>query len=261
MSKRSPARALKGWASQGSELACVNLRGRKEVLKQKSWNTRKVWWAPILTRGKLHVMLFDEEFPGEPPAGAGALAQKLLAAINVRFPNATAKPSCVFVDRGKAFYHPASGKITPTFKKALGECGFTAFWGDDASVQAGPRNGGVLAPRAPGADTPKRLLAGDHRGFRDPPACVLRRCQRPSGGGGLVQGLPQEGAVAAGPGGRAPEGVSAPVRPNWATPCILHTAGGKKAPRQIVPIIGNCLSQTVTNSSTIWRPPYSRGDE
>ena len=31
----------------------------------------------------------------------------------------------------------ASGKITPTFKKALGECGFTAFWGDDASVQPG----------------------------------------------------------------------------------------------------------------------------
>ena len=127
----------KGWASQGSELASVNLRGRKEVLKQKSWNTRKVWWAPILPRGKLHVVLFDEEFPGETPAGAGALAQKLLAAINVRFPNATTKPSCVFVDRGKGFYHPASGKITPTFKKALGECGFTAFWGDDASVQPG----------------------------------------------------------------------------------------------------------------------------
>ena len=43
----------------------------------------------------------------------------------------------MFVDRGKGFYHPASGKITPTLKKALGECGFTAFWGDDASVQPG----------------------------------------------------------------------------------------------------------------------------
>ena len=30
-----------------------------------------------------------------------------------------------------------NGKVTPEYKKALQECGFKAFWGDDASVQPG----------------------------------------------------------------------------------------------------------------------------
>ena len=96
----------KGWSSPGSELASYNLRGRKELLRQKSWNTRRIWWAPILTRGKLHVVTFDEDFPGEEPAGARVLVSKLLAAVNVRFPQATRKPSWVFVDRGKGFLQP-----------------------------------------------------------------------------------------------------------------------------------------------------------
>ena len=217
----------KGWASQGSELASVNLRGRKEVLKQESWNTRKVWWAPILTRGKLHVVLFDEEFPGETPAGAGAL--------DVRFPNAATKPSCVFVDRGKGFYHPASGKITPTFKKALGEGGFTAFWGDDASVQPGHLQELMLHETAVSwlrVRLERTLPSACWRETTEAFGTRLRACcadvtERQSGGGGLVQGLPQEGAVAAGPGGRAPEGVSARVRPNWAPECMLNTVGKK----------------------------------
>jgi hypothetical protein len=43
----------------------------------------------------------------------------------------------VFVDRGKGFYNPSTGKITPEFSAALRECGFHAFWGDNASVQPG----------------------------------------------------------------------------------------------------------------------------
>jgi len=127
----------KGWVSSGSERASYNLRGKQEVLKQKSWNTRKVWWAPILTRGKLHVVVFDGTFPGEEPAGATVLVQKLLVAVNVRFPNADRKPKWVMVDRGRGFYNSGNGKITEPFKKALRDCGFKAFWGDDASVQPG----------------------------------------------------------------------------------------------------------------------------
>ena len=57
--------------------------------------------------------------------------------MNVRFPNARTKPKCVFVDRGKGFYHPGSAKITREFAAALKECGFRAFWGDDARRQPG----------------------------------------------------------------------------------------------------------------------------
>ena len=127
----------KGWQSDGSELASYNLRGRKEVLKQKQWNTRRVWWAPVLAKGKLHVVIFDEGFPGEVPDGAAILVAKLRAAVNARWPGRTRKPTCVFVDRGKGFYNPGNGKITPEFSAALTEHGFTAFWGQDASAQPG----------------------------------------------------------------------------------------------------------------------------
>ena len=130
-------KGAKGWASPGSELASVNLRGRKEVLKQKAWNKLRVWWAPILTRGKLHVIVFDDDFPGEEPLGARLLVKKLLVAVNLRFPNAATKPAWVFVDRGKGFYNPGTGAITKEFRAALRECGFKAFWGDNAAVQPG----------------------------------------------------------------------------------------------------------------------------
>ena len=41
------------------------------------------------------------------------------------------------MDRGKGFYNPSTGKITPEYSAALREYGFKAFWGDDASVQPG----------------------------------------------------------------------------------------------------------------------------
>ena len=92
-------KGARGWGSKGSELSSYNLRGSKEVLKQQTWGTTKVWWAPILSRGKLHVVTFEDDFPGEEPAGAKELVQKLLVA---GFSSSPSKPSWVFVDRGRA---------------------------------------------------------------------------------------------------------------------------------------------------------------
>lgn len=130
-------KGTKGWVSPGSELATVNLRGRAEVLKQKSWNTQKVWWAPVLARGKLHVVLFDDAFPGENADGAKILVHKVAAAVQARFPAASTKPHVVFVDRGKGFFLPSTGRIVPAFKAALDDAGLEAFWGDSAAVQPG----------------------------------------------------------------------------------------------------------------------------
>lgn len=88
-------------------------------------------------RGKLHVTVLDESFPGDVREGMELLVPKIRAAINVRFQNATTKPSVVFTDRGKGFYFASTGKITPEYKAALGDAGLTAYWGDDASAQPG----------------------------------------------------------------------------------------------------------------------------
>ena len=55
-------KGARGWGSKGSELSSFNLHGSKEVLKQQTWGTTKVWWAPILSRGKLHVVTFKDNF-------------------------------------------------------------------------------------------------------------------------------------------------------------------------------------------------------
>ena len=126
----------KGWMSDGSRGRAINLRGNSSALKQNSWNTVRVWWVPILARGKLHVELLGDEFPGETEAGAATMVAKVRAALNVRFPGGDA-PTTLFTDRGAGFFHPGTGGITTGFRQALRDHGLRAFMGDDASLQPG----------------------------------------------------------------------------------------------------------------------------
>ena len=126
----------KGWMSPGSQEYSKNLRGKKECLKQNSWDTFKVWWMPVLTRGKLHVECFDADFLGECPEGAAAAAKKLGPILNIRFPNEN-KPKVAMTDRGRGFYRIFNAKITGEYKAALQSVGMRPFMGDVASNQPG----------------------------------------------------------------------------------------------------------------------------
>ena len=114
-----------------------NLSGKKEALKQNSWDTVRIWWAPVLTQGKLHVVVFDEEFPGETAEGAAVLVHKVRSAINVRCQAAARRPKHVFVDRGKGFYAPASGQITRKYSAALADNELEPMMGQNARAQPG----------------------------------------------------------------------------------------------------------------------------
>ena len=103
-----------------------NLRGKKEARKQKSYDSVRVWWAPVLTRGKFHVEILGSDFPGETPAGAAVLVSKVRTALNIRFQGST-PPGIVFTDRGQGFFHINGGRITPEYKAALREHGLQ--WG------------------------------------------------------------------------------------------------------------------------------------
>ena len=140
--KKSTEQALarkgkRGWMSPGSELFSCNLAGKKESLKQNSWDCIRVWWAPVLTQGKLHIAVFDEGFPGETGEGAELLVAKVRAAINVRCQAAARRPKYLFVDRGKGFYAPATGQITAKYRDALAEHGFEPMMGQNARAQPG----------------------------------------------------------------------------------------------------------------------------
>ena len=128
----------KGWMSKGSQEHSQNLRAPKHVLKLSSSDTVRVWWVPILTRGKLHIEALPDDFPGETQAGAEVMVAKVRAGLNVRFQGDTATPPRVlFTDRGNGFYDSGSGAITDKYKAALRLHHLRAFFGDDASVQPG----------------------------------------------------------------------------------------------------------------------------
>ena len=112
------------------------MRGKAESLKQNSWDSVRVWWAPILARGKLHVEMMPEDFPGECPAGAAVLVSKVRSALNLRFQGKT-PPRVLFVNRGKGFYTVATARITQEFNDALRAHGLRAFMGQDARQQPG----------------------------------------------------------------------------------------------------------------------------
>ena len=126
----------KGWMSKCFREASGNLRQPKGVLKLNSSDTVRVWWVPVLTRGKLHIEHLSDNFPGETEAGAAEMVARVRAALNVRF-QATTPPKVLFTDRGNGFFDAGTGAITSGYKEALATHGLKAFWGDDASQQPG----------------------------------------------------------------------------------------------------------------------------
>ena len=126
----------KVWCSDGSEHFSANLRGDKRSLKMNSWDTVRVWWLPILARGKLHVEVLGENCAGDHPDAAPDLVHKVHIALQQRF-RGTDCPRTVFVDRGKGFFNPGTGRITYQFQHALADHGLSPFMGEDASAQPG----------------------------------------------------------------------------------------------------------------------------
>ena len=92
--------------------------------------------APVLFRGKLHVEIFGDDFPGETPRGAAMLVDRVRHAVNVRF-RGDDQPSVLFTDKGRGFYATRGSKITDVYKKALSDNSLQAYYGNDASEQPG----------------------------------------------------------------------------------------------------------------------------
>ena len=124
-----------GWISDDAKGRSTNLQGRKEPLKQSSFGTLKLYWAPLLARGKLHVIPLPRDFPGDTAGGAAILATKLVPALKKRFPGSPL-PKNVFTDRGLGFFHP-NGAITAEWQAGLTAAGLRAYQGDDAGAQPG----------------------------------------------------------------------------------------------------------------------------
>ena len=80
------------WMSPGSQEFSANLKGDKIHLKQNSSDTYRIWWMPVLMKGRLHIEVFNAEFPGETVPGAQIAAEKLRPILNLRFKWWQSKP-------------------------------------------------------------------------------------------------------------------------------------------------------------------------
>ena len=78
-----------------------------------SSDTHKIWYVPILTRGKLHIEPLSANFAGETEKGAAEMVARVRAALNIRFQGST-PPKLLFTDRGNGFYESGSGAIART---------------------------------------------------------------------------------------------------------------------------------------------------
>ena len=129
-------RGRKNWGSKKTKKLSKNLSGDKRPIKQKQYGTIKVWWAPILARGKLHIEILGQAFPGEKAAGAAILVGQVRKVVDIRFPG-SGKPKILFTDRGQGFYDKGSGKILEEYKAALRANSLKAYMGDNAKAQPG----------------------------------------------------------------------------------------------------------------------------
>ena len=76
-----------GWQSERSRATSYNRREDKGHLKIKQKNeSRRVYWMPVLARGKLHIELLGSEFPGDKVEAMPEFVEKLKKAIKMRFP-------------------------------------------------------------------------------------------------------------------------------------------------------------------------------
>jgi len=184
------------WCSEDALSDDENLRGDVRSLKMNSWDTKRVWWLPMLCKGKLHISSLPEEFTGDRPSGAADFVKAVRSALNVRF-RGEQPPRILFTDRGAGFFNPGSGAITREYKAALEVHGLQAFQGDAAAVQPGKMSDCLLhetavawirlklsrtLPVRPWEESPKQLVARLKR--------VAARINAEYDVAGLCRGLP-----------------------------------------------------------------------
>ena len=120
--------------SPGSREKSVNVGGSVTADKQCGYGSVRVYFGVVLTRGVLGVVVFTDinEFPGETPAGAKLLVERLPDTLRGMLGHSARKPLLLFTDRGPGFYHRRWGTITGDYESACRELGFKPWAGSNS---------------------------------------------------------------------------------------------------------------------------------
>ena len=138
----------KRWHSPDAKHHSRNLQMNKTPVRQCAWGDEKVWWLPLLTRGKLHIEVLPEDFPGEKSTGVG---------IAVRMVSGDAVPT-------------KAGEAGEAVPRGAGPQGSLLRSGNRFLQPEGQRHRGLRG--GPRRDRPSELHGGH-------PRVAARRCPGP----------------------------------------------------------------------------------
>ena len=124
------SKGMKRWVSNGAKQRSRNLQAPKTAKSQASAADTRVWYGLVLVRGKVHVEVFDEHFPGETGEGMALFARKLPGILRRRFRKESTPgglPRVVFTDKGKGFYRTSPDGGWPIVKAWKAELSINIF--------------------------------------------------------------------------------------------------------------------------------------
>ena len=136
---RTAQNTKKRLMSPGAAEKSVNLGGSATADKQCGFGSTRVYFGVVLARGTLGVVVFTDvdQYPGETPAGAGLLVERLPATLKQMLGRSAKKPRAIFTDRGPGFYHRHWGTTTEDYECTCREHGFKPWAGTNSKT--GPR--------------------------------------------------------------------------------------------------------------------------
>ena len=99
---------------------------------QCSWGDRRIWWALVMSRGRMAVEVMPEGWKDD-AAGMGHFARRVPSILNLG--SSAAKPKVLYSDRGPGMFVPRTGQATGSYAEGMEAAGLCLYIGADASAQ------------------------------------------------------------------------------------------------------------------------------
>ena len=124
----------KRWQSADSQRSSRNLRASPYATKQCRYGDKRVWWFIVLARGKVGVMVMDDDW-AQTGEGMADFVSKLAPFLKKMLGADARLPRILCSDRGPGLYQTSTGHIVEAYRQATAKNGFRTFAGSDASRQ------------------------------------------------------------------------------------------------------------------------------
>ena len=128
------ARGTKRYISDDARAYSRNLRAPKQCATQCSWKDRRMWWALVLTNGRIDVAVMPVGWKDN-ATGMADFVQQLPDVLIRMCGRRSDLPNILYTDRGPGMFVPRTGQATTVYADSVQQAGFQLYTGTDASRQ------------------------------------------------------------------------------------------------------------------------------